>query len=99
MAFDPLSEFLQKGAVPVQYEVRPQPVQPSVGFMDFLNPINWLKTQMKNNPQYKQVLDLIEQNGGDAKTAFYNECQKRGVNPDSILQQVRDNPMFKQMNK
>ena len=35
------------------------------------NPQMMLNNMMMQNPQYKQVMDYINQNGGDAKTAFY----------------------------
>lgn len=41
-----------------------------------------------NNPQMQQVLQVVQQNGGDAKAAFYNMAQQRGVDPNMILQQL-----------
>ena len=40
-------------------------------------------------PQYKQVMDYINQNGGDAKSAFYKMAKEMGVDPDEILNQMR----------
>lgn len=93
---DPLSDFLQNGRnLPVRYDVQQSPPSQSAGFFDFLNPIEWLKSQIKaNNPQVKQVMDLVEQNGGDAKGTFMKECEKRGKNPEEIIQQIRDNPIL-----
>lgn len=48
-----------------------------------------LNQMMQKNPQVKQVMDLINQNGGDAKSAFYKMCEEKGVNPDDILNQIR----------
>jgi hypothetical protein len=42
-----------------------------------------------NNPQYQQVMNYIQQNGGDPQAAFYKMAQERGVNPDDILSQLR----------
>lgn len=40
---------------------------------------------MKNNPNYAQAMKLVEESGGDAKSAFYNLAEKNGINPDDIL--------------
>lgn len=98
---DPLMNFLQNGsggvkeAVPVNYKLRIQePVQQNGFNFNMLNPIEWLKAQIQTNPQMGQVMNVVDQYGGDAKTAFYEECKKRGQNPDAILQQVKSNPFF-----
>ena len=44
---------------------------------------------MQQMPQYKQVMDYVNQNGGDAKSAFYNKAKEMGVNPDEILKALR----------
>ena len=41
------------------------------------------------NPQIRRVMEYINQNGGDAKTAFYKLAQEQGVNPDDILSQLQ----------
>ena len=49
------------------------------------NPQAMMQQLMQNNPQYKQVMDLVNQAGGDPKAAFYNMAQQMGVNPDEII--------------
>ena len=49
------------------------------------NPQAMLNQMMQNNPQMNQVMDLVNQHGGDAQKAFYSLCEQRGVNPDEIL--------------
>ena len=44
---------------------------------------------LMNNPQYKQVMNYINQNGGDPKAAFYKMAEEKGVNPDDIISQLR----------
>lgn len=44
----------------------------------------------QNNPQMQQVMSVIQQNGGNAKQAFYNMAQQRGVDPNVILQQLNN---------
>lgn len=50
---------------------------------------------MQNNPQIKQVMDYINQNGGDPKTAFYKLAQEKGVDPNEILKQVNNLQIMK----
>lgn len=103
---DPLTSFLQNGsrpvqdATPVNYHIRPvNKGAEASSFLDRLNPVNWLKEQLQTNPQMKQVMDIVNANGGDAKTAFYNECKKRNADPDQILQQVKNHPLFQKFMK
>ena len=42
-----------------------------------------------NNPQMQQVMQVIQQNGGDARAAFYNMAQQLGKDPNVILNQLR----------
>ena len=53
------------------------------------NPQVMLNQMCMKNPQMKQVMDYISQNGGDAKAAFYKLADEKGVNPDDILSQLR----------
>ena len=111
MMNDPLSDFLRNGnnlqngsrlpqdAIPVNYKIQPPPQNPGGSFLDSLNPMNWLRSMLQQNPEVQQVIDVIDQNGGDAKTAFYNECKKRNADPNSILQQVQNHPLFKKFMK
>lgn len=49
------------------------------------NPQAMLQSMVQNNPQMKQVMDLVSQAGGDPKTAFYRMAGEKGVDPDQIL--------------
>ena len=49
------------------------------------NPQAMLQSMVQNNPQMKQIMDLVNQAGGDPKTAFYKMAEEKGVNPDQIL--------------
>ena len=44
-----------------------------------------LQRQNSSNPRLQQVQNYVNQHGGDPKTAFYNACQERGINPNDIL--------------
>lgn len=57
------------------------------------NPQETLNQLSQNNPQMQQVMQYVNQNGGDAKTAFYALAKQKGIDPDKIIQQVQG--MFK----
>lgn len=52
------------------------------------DPMGKLNQIASTNPQMQQVMQVIQQNGGNAKQAFYNMAQQRGVDPNVILQQL-----------
>lgn len=43
--------------------------------------------ELKNNPAIQSVLALF---GGDPKRAFYALCKQKGIDPESILSQLRN---------
>ena len=53
------------------------------------NPQMMLNQMIGQNPQLKQVMDYVNANGGDPKSAFYKMAEERGVNPNDILSQLR----------
>ena len=53
------------------------------------NPQAMLNQMMQNNPQMRQVMDLINQHGGDAKKAFYSLAEQRGIDPNQILNMLK----------
>lgn len=53
------------------------------------NPQALLNQMITNNPNAKQVMDLINQAGGDPQKAFYQLAQQKGVNPDDILNMLK----------
>lgn len=55
------------------------------------NPAGLLQVLMSNNPQYAEVMKLVNQYGGDPKKAFYETAKARGVDPNSILEMLRGN--------
>ena len=50
------------------------------------NPQAMVNQMLSQNPQINQV---INQYGGDPKTAFYKYAEANGVNPDEILKMMR----------
>lgn len=53
------------------------------------NPQQAAEQMLFNNPNFKEVMNYINQNGGDAKTAFYNLAAQKGVDPNAILNQLK----------
>lgn len=52
------------------------------------NPMAYLKS-LYSDSQIGQVMNVVQQNGGDAKQAFYNLAKQKGVDPNDILNQLR----------
>ena len=48
-----------------------------------------MQNLISTNPQVKGVMDYISQNGGDARSAFYNLAAQKGVDPNTILNQLK----------
>ena len=53
------------------------------------NPQLMLQQMAQNNPQMRQVMDLINQSGGDPKAAFYKLAQEKGIDPQQILDMLK----------
>ena len=53
------------------------------------NPNAMLNQLMMNNPNYNNVIQYIQANGGDPKTAFYKMAQEKGINPNDVLNMLK----------
>ena len=53
------------------------------------NPQLMLNQLAMNNPQLKQVMDIVQKHGGDPMTAFRAEAEARGMDPNEILNMLR----------
>ena len=53
------------------------------------NPQALLQNMIQQNPQMRNVMNIVQQNGGDPKTAFYNLAKQKGINPDEILNMLK----------
>lgn len=53
------------------------------------NPKMALQSMIQSNPQMQNVINYINQNGGDAKAAFYNLARQKGVDPEQVLNILR----------
>lgn len=52
------------------------------------NPNAMIQSLMQTNPQVKQVMDVVNQYGGNAKQAFYAMAQQKGIDPNTIINQL-----------
>lgn len=53
------------------------------------NPQAMMQSMIQNNPQMKQVMDIVNNSGGDPKAAFYKMAEEKGVDPEEILSMLR----------
>ena len=49
------------------------------------NPNNMMMSLMQQNPQVREALNIVQQNGGNPKEVFYKLAKEKGINPNSIL--------------
>ena len=53
------------------------------------DPTAMLHQMAQGNPQVKQVLDIVNQYGGDTNKAFYAIAEQRGIDPQEILNMLK----------
>lgn len=53
------------------------------------NPMAMISMIAGKNPQMKQILDFVGQNGGDPEKVFYSACKDKGVDPESIIKMLK----------
>ena len=53
------------------------------------NPSMMLNQMMMSNPQLKQVMDIVQQHGGNAEQAFRTIAEQNGYNPDDIINMMK----------
>jgi hypothetical protein len=51
------------------------------------NPQQAMQQMIGQNPQLKSIMQMC--NGKNPKDVFYAECEKQGIDPESILSQLR----------
>lgn len=56
-------------------------------FRNSANPQQMLAQMAQNNPQFSQVMQLCQ--NGNPKDVFYALCKEKGVDPNTILNQLR----------
>lgn len=64
-------------------------IRQMANMMKFMNNPQGMLTQMaQNNPQAKQVLDMMN-SGKSPKDLFYQMAEEKGVDPNEILNMLR----------
>jgi len=53
------------------------------------DPQAMLRQLAMNNPQVRQVMEIVQQHGGDPMAAFRAEAEALGVDPEEILRMIR----------
>ena len=53
------------------------------------NPQLMMNQLLSGSPQLKQVMDTVNQLGGDPKTAFFKLAEQKGVDPKEILNMLK----------
>ena len=53
------------------------------------NPQAAMQQMLQSDPRIKNVLDMVVQNGGDAKSLFYQVASQKGVDPQSVLNEAQ----------
>ena len=70
-----------------------QAVQPVRQMMNMVrsaqNPQEVLNQLAMNNPQLKQVMDIVQKHGGDPMAAFKATAEEMGVNPNEIMNMLK----------
>jgi hypothetical protein len=44
---------------------------------------------IQSNPRLRMAYNMVQQSGGNAKTLFYQLAQQKGIDPNSILNQLK----------
>lgn len=64
----------------------PPQIQQMIGLIKSSgNPQAMLMQLAQTNPNMKQVMEIVQQYGGDAEKAFYAVAQQKGIDPQQIL--------------
>ena len=78
---------------PMQPQITPPQIQQIKNLMNQVraaaSPQYALNQLMANNPQLKTVINLIQQNGGNAQNTFYALANQMGVDPNMILNALK----------
>ena len=53
------------------------------------NPNAVMSKLIQSNPKLRMAYNMVQQSGRNAKTLFYQLAQRKGVDPNSILNQLK----------
>ena len=54
------------------------------------NPTAMMQQMVNNNPNMKQVMDVINQHGGNPEKAFRTIAEQNGFNPDDFINMFKN---------
>lgn len=54
------------------------------------NPMGAMRNLVNQNPAMRQVMNIVERYGNNPKDAFYALAKEKGVNPDDVLNALRN---------
>ena len=80
---NPIMQQLNRNAVNPQIQQIKQMMQMVKG-----GPQGMVQNMLQNNPQYKQIMELVRQNGNDPRKAFYSLAKQKGIDPDEIIKEL-----------
>ena len=71
----------------------PSNLQQIKSLMNFMNSggnVNgMIQSMLQNSPEYRTINDLLQKHNGDARAAFYDMAQQKGVDPNQVLNMLR----------
>ena len=53
------------------------------------NPQQLFMSMAQQNPQLKQILDMVQNSGKSPKDLFYQLAQQKGIDPNQILNRLQ----------
>lgn len=53
------------------------------------SPQGMMRNVLMQNPQMRQAMEYVNQNGGDAQKAFYALAQQKGIDPQEVLKMLK----------
>lgn len=75
--------------------MNPQMIQQIKGVMNQIkmaqNPQLALNQILMNNPNINSIMELVKNNGGNLQTAFYSLAKQKGIDPQVVLNELRNN--------
>ena len=54
------------------------------------NPPAAMQQMLQNDPRFKNIMDLIAKNGGDAEGLVYQIIRQRGIDPQTTIGQIQE---------
>lgn len=54
------------------------------------DPAAVVNQMLQKSPQGKEIMRLIQESGGDPKTAFYKLARDKGIDPDAFINSIKE---------